>query len=249
MPWEEFGLVEWIYIGATIAILPAIIFGLIAQVKVSFAYGKYSKISTNSNKTAAQLAEEMLRENAVDCRVELGHGHLTDHYDPRTKSVVLSPEVYHGNSVAAYGIAAHEVGHAIQDATNYAPLKIRHAVVKGTNVINKLLLPIIIIGMIAQIFIFFDSPIMIYFIGALVIFYFLSFLISVITLPTEYNASNRAKEMLRQTNALDEKQQQGVRKVLSAAALTYLASLVISLVYFLRFASYLLILLNSGRKR
>ena len=249
MIFEELGLVEWVYIISTIAILPAIIFGLVAQLKVSFAFNKYSQVQVSSGKTAAQLAEEMLRENAVDCKVELGHGHLTDHYDPRTKSVVLSPEVYHGNSVAAYGIAAHEVGHAIQDATNYAPLRIRHAVVKGTSAINKLLLPIIVIGMIAQIFWLFDSEILIYFIGALVIFYFLTFLISVITLPTEYNASNRAKEMLRQTNAMDENQQRGVRKVLSAAALTYLAGLVVSLVYFLRFASFLLILASKSRRR
>jgi len=236
-----------IYFGATIAILPAIIFGLVAQVKVTFAFNKYSKVKTNSSKTAAQLAEEMLRENAVDCRVELGHGHLTDHYDPRTKSVVLSPEVYHGNSVAAYGIAAHEVGHAIQDATGYAPLKIRQLVIKGTGLINKFLWPLIIIGLIAQLFMEFDSEVMLYFIGALTIVYFLSFVISLITLPTEYNASSRARDMLRSSNTLDEREQRGVRKVLSAAALTYLAGMVISLVYFLRFASYLLILTSRRR--
>jgi len=248
MPLEEMGLVEWVYVGATIAILPAIIFALFAQIKVSLAFGKYSKVKTQSSKTAAQLAEEMLQENAVDCRVELGHGHLTDHYDPRTKTVVLSPEVYHGNSVAALGIAAHEVGHAIQDATGYVPLKLRQAVIKSTNLINKFLWPLIIIGLIAQFFVAFDSEIMIYFIGAMVIVYFISFLISVITLPTEYNASNRAKEMLRQTNMLSESEQRGVRKVLSAAALTYLAAMVVSLVYFLRFAAYLLILMNSRRR-
>ena len=248
MLFDEIGTIELIYIISCIAILPAIIFGLVAQLKVSFAFSKYSKVQTRSQLTAAQLAEQMLRENAVDCRVEQGHGHLTDHYDPRTKSVVLSPEVYNGNSVAAYGIAAHEVGHAIQDATGYVPLKIRHLVVKGTTLVNKLLLPIIIVGMIAQLFVYFDSPLMVYFIGALVVVYGLSFLISVITLPTEYNASSRAREMLRQSNTLDETEQRGVRKVLSAAALTYLAGLVISLIYFLRFASWLLIITSNRRR-
>ena len=244
----ELTTVEWVYIIATLAILPAIIFGFYAQLKVMGAFRRFSRIKTPNDITAGQLAEQMLRDNNADVHVDLGHGHLSDHYDPRTKSVVLSPEVYHSNSIAAYGIAAHEVGHAIQDATGYAPLKIRQIVVKSTNLINKLLLPIIVIGMIAQIFVFYDSPIMVYFIGALVVFYFLTFLISVITLPTEYNASNRAMELLRQSNTMDDRELRGARKVLSAAALTYLASLVISLVYFIRFAAWLLIITSNRRR-
>lgn len=242
------GLVEWVYVGATIAILPAMLFGFIAQIKILFAFSEYTKIQTKSSLTAAQLAEQMLRENAVDARVELGAGHLTDHYDPRTKTVVLSPEVYNSNSIAAYGIAAHEVGHAIQDSTGYVPLKLRHLVIKSTNLINKFLMPIIIIGTIAQIFVFYDSPIMIYFIGALVILYGLSFIVSVITLPTEYNASRRANEILRQSNTMDAKELRGAKKVLKAAALTYLASAVASLVYFLRFAAWLLIVTSNRRR-
>jgi len=200
-----------------------------------------------SNQTAAQLAEQLLRENNVDVRVEKGHGHLSDHYDPRTKCVVLSPEVYHGNNVAAYGIAAHEVGHAIQDATGYAPLKIRQLVIKSTNLVNKILMPIILIGIIAQFFIFYDSPIFIYFILALVIMYGLSFLISLITLPTEFNASRRAREMLAQSNTMERSDQAGASKVLSAAAMTYVAAMAVSLVFFLRYLSLFLIMMNRKR--
>lgn len=244
----ELELVEWVYVMATIAILPAVLFGFIAQIKIMGAFHKYSRVRTRSAMTAAQLAEQMLMDHAVDVRVELGAGHLTDHYDPRTKTVVLSPEVYHSDSVAAFGIAAHEVGHAIQDATGYAPLKIRQLVIKSTGLINKLLMPIIIIGFIAQFFIFYDHPIMIWFIGALVILYGLSFIISVITLPTEFNASRRAREMLRQSNIMDEHELQGARKVLSAAALTYLAAMIVSLVYFVRFAAWLLIVTSNRKK-
>ena len=245
---EELGLIEWVYIVATIAILPAVLFGFYAQIKVMGAFRKYSKIQTNSNMTAAQLAQQMLREHNVDCRVEQGRGHLSDHYDPRIKSVVLSPEVYNSNSVAAYGIAAHEVGHAIQDETGYVPLKLRQLVIKSTGLINRFLMPIIFIGFIAQFFMPYDSTFMIWFIGALCILYGISFIISVITLPTEFNASRRAQELLRQTNLMDEREQRGVRQVLSAAALTYIAAMVVSLVYFLRFASWLLIVMNSRRR-
>jgi len=240
-------LIEWVYIIATIAILPAILFGLYAQIKVYGAFRKYSRVHTLSNLTAAQLAEQMLREHNVECRVEQGHGHLSDHYDPRIKSVVLSPEVYNSNSVAAFGIAAHEVGHAIQDANGYVPLKLRQLVIKSTGLINKLLMPIIIIGFIAQLFMPYDSTFMIWFIGALCILYFISFIISVITLPTEYNASRRARELIRQSNTMNESEQRGVNRVLSAAALTYLAAMVVSLVYFLRFASWLLIVTSRRR--
>ena len=247
MDWNNLTTIEWVYVISTIAILPLIIYSLFASIRVSFVFSKYSKVSTRSNMTAGQFAEQLLRENNCDVRVEKGHGHLSDHYDPRTKTVVLSAEVYDSNSVAAYGIAAHEVGHAIQDETNYAPLKIRQLVIKSTGLINKLLLPIIIIGMIAQFFIYYDSPIFLYFIFALVIMYGLSFLVSIITLPTEFNASTRAREMLRQSNLLEQSEQRGASKVLSAAAMTYVAAMAVSLVYFLRFLSYFLILLGNRK--
>ena len=247
MDFNSLTTVEWIFIISTIAILPLILYSLFASIRVQLSFSKYSKIKVRSDMTAGQFAEQLLRENNCDVRVEKGHGHLSDHYDPRTQSVVLSPDVYDSNSIAAYGIAAHEVGHAIQDATNYTPLKIRQLVIKSTGLINKLLLPIIIIGMIAQIFVYYDSPIFLYIILAFVVMYGLSFLVSVITLPTEFNASNRAREMLRQSNLLEQSEQRGASKVLSAAAMTYVAAMAVSLVYFLRYLSYLLILM--GRRK
>jgi len=245
--WNTLTTVEWIYIICTIAILPLIIFSLIVSVRVQMAFNKYEKVKVRGQMTAAQLAERLLRENNCDVRVERGRGKLTDHYDPERKVVELSQDVYGSNSVAAYGIAAHEVGHAVQDATGYAPLKIRQVVIKSTGLINKLLLPLIIIGTIAQFFVYYDSPIFIYFILALVIMYGLSFLISVITLPTEFNASNRAREMLRQSNLMEVSEQHQASKVLSAAALTYVAGLAVSLVFFLRYLMIFIMLTNNRR--
>lgn len=247
LDFNSLNLVEWVYVISSIAILPLIIYSLVVSIRVQTTFNKYSKVKVRGNMTAAQLAEQLLRENNCDVRVEKGHGHLSDHYDPTRKVVALSPEVYHGNSVAAYGIAAHEVGHAIQDATNYAPLKIRQIVIKSTGLINKLLLPIILIGIVAQFFVFYDSPVFIYFIIALVIMYGLSFLISLITLPTEFNASNRAREMLRQSNLMETNEQRGASRVLSAAAMTYVAAMAVSLVYFLRYLTLLLMLMDKKR--
>ena len=244
---EYFGLVEWIFVISTIMILPIIIFSLIASVRVSTTFNKYSKVQVRNGMSAAELARKLLDENNVDCRVELGHGHLSDHYDPRSKTVVLSPRVYNGTDVAAYGVAAHEVGHAIQDATGYMPLKLRQLVIKSTSLINRMLMPLIIFGLFAQFFIFYTSPIFIYIILAFVIVYGISFVVSVITLPTEYNASRRAMEMLRQSNLMEQSDLRDSSKVLNAAALTYVAAMAVSLVFFLRHLSVLLIMLSNRR--
>jgi len=248
MSTADWTLVEWVFVISSIAILPVIIFAMVASFRVQSTFNKYRKMGVRSNLTAGQFAEQLLREHNIDCRVEQGHGHLSDHYDPRSKTVVLSPAVYSGRDVAAYGVAAHEVGHAIQDATGYAPLKMRQVIIKSTSLINRMLMPIIIIGVFAQFFIFFDSPIFIYFIIALVIFYGISFLVSLVTLPVEYNASTRARQMIRDSNTMDSDEQQGASRVLSAAALTYFAGMAVSLVFFLRHLSFLLILLARSRR-
>lgn len=245
---EAWGLVEWVFVISSILMLPLIIYSIYASFKVHSTFNKYKQVQVRGNLTGAQLAEQLLMDNQVDCRVELGHGHLSDHYDPRSKTVVLSPEVFHGTDVAAYGVAAHEVGHAIQDATGYIPLKLRQIVVKSTGLINRILMPIIIIGLFAQFFVFFDSPIFIWFIAALVVFYGLTFLISLITLPTEYNASARAREMLQQSNLMDEPELRGASRVLSAAAITYVAAMAVSLIFFLRNLSLLLMILARSRR-
>lgn len=240
-----------IYIVGTILILPAVIFALVAQAKVHSAFNHYSKISSARGITAGELAKKLLMENECShVSVEQTGGHLSDHYDPRKKVVRLSSEVYGSTSLAALGIAAHEVGHAIQDHTNYPPLKIRQIVVKSTSLINKLLIPLIIVGLIASLFAagitimgIDGETFFLYLMLAFCIMYGLSFLINVITLPTEFNASSRAKKLLRSSNVvMDEDEAHGISKVLGAAALTYVAGLVVSLAYFLRFLGLLLMM-------
>jgi len=250
------GIAEWMYVIGSVLILPAIMFAIVAQAKVSGAFNKYSQIPALRGITAGDLARKLLDEN--DCRnvgVKQCHGHLSDHYDPRTRTVNLSSSVFGSTSLAALGIAAHEVGHAIQHRTRYAPLILRQVVIKSTSLINKMLMPIIIFGMLAS---FFITGITIFglasetfwfiFVLACCIVYSISFVVNLITLPTEYNASARAKKMLASGNYLyDENEKQAVARVLNAAALTYLAALITSLAYMLRFLG--LILMLTGRRR
>ena len=245
----------YIYVIASVLILPAILFAMYAQFKVISAFNKYSTVPSQIGITAAQLAEKLLREHGCEhVQVEQCRGHLSDHYDPRKKVVRLSSEVYGSTSLAALGIAAHEVGHAIQDKTNYVPLKLRQIVIKSTSLINRLLVPLIIIGLIASIFttgmMVMGIPAENFFFWLIIAFctlYAISFVINVITLPTEYDASRRAKRMLVDANILVcEDERRGVASVLGAAALTYVAALIISLVYLLRFLG--LALMMSRRR-
>ena len=245
------------YIIGSVLIIPAIIFAMVAQGKVSGAFNRYSQIPTTKGLTAAQVARKLLDENGCgNVQVQKINGQLTDHYDPKKKTVSLSTEVYDSTSLAAVGIAAHECGHAIQDHTNYPPLKLRQLVIKTTSIVNKLLIPLIIIGLIASIFVT-GTTIMGIAAGdfwfilviAFCAMYAISFIINLITLPTEYNASARAKKLLSQGNYLfDEDEQQAVSRVLSAAALTYVAGLVISLVYLLRFLGIVLMMTGNRRR-
>jgi len=243
------------YIWGTILILPAIIFALIAQLKVSSAFDHFSQIPSSRGITAADLARRLLDQNGCNhvAVTQIG-GHLSDHYDPRKRTVALSQSVYASTSIAALGIAAHEVGHAIQHQTHYAPLMLRQLVIKSTGFVNKLLMPLIIIGLIASLCVT-SATIMgmpadnfwFYLILAFAIIYSLSFIVNLITLPTEYNASSRAKKMLAQSNFLSgAEEQSAVARVLGAAALTYLASLIVSFAYMLRFVGLLLSL--TGRR-
>ena len=224
------------YIIGGILIIPAIIFAIVAQVKVSSAFNRYSVISSSKGMTAAQLAEKLLYENGCShVRVEQSkHGHLSDHYDPRKKVVRLSSEVYNSNSLAAIGIAAHEVGHAIQHNTKYAPLMVRQVVIKSTSLVNKVLLPLVFFGLILAMFALVTGDALYYLIIAACALYAISFVINLITLPTEFNASARAKKLLREI-LYDEEEKRGVSKVLTAAAMTYVAATIISLAYLLRF--------------
>jgi len=239
------------FVVGTVLIIPAIIFALVAQSRVMGAFNRFSEIPSARGTTACQLARRLLDENNCGhVQVIQTQGHLTDHYNPRTKVVALSSEVYSSTSLAALGIAAHEVGHAIQHQQRYAPLMIRQLVIKTTGLVSKVLMPLIIIGLIASFFTV-GSTIMgirsenfwFILITAFAAMYMISFLINLVTLPTEYNASSRAKRLLRDGGHLqDEEEYDGVSKVLGAAALTYVASLVTSMAFMLRFLGLLLMM-------
>ena len=182
------------------------------------------------------------------CRkIKIGRcaGSLSDHYDPRSNTVVLSDSVYNSSSIAAIGVAAHEVGHAIQHARNYAPIKIRGALVPVLNLSSKLLVPILIINIFLTVFLPVTSnlPMIIYYV--LLGVYALNMLFALVTLPCEFNASSRAKDILEDLSILDSDEIKGVSKVLRSAAMTYVASFVLTLV---QLARILFIILASKRR-
>lgn len=237
------------YIIGTILILPAILFALYTQMKVSSTFNQYSQIPSTRGITAAQLAKQLLSENGCGhVSVKRTSGHLSDHYDPRKRVVRLSSDVHNSTSLAALGIAAHEVGHAIQHQTKYAPLMLRQLVIKSTSIINKFLLPLIIIGVIASIFTagatimgFASEDFWFYLIIGFCIIYGISFVVSLITLPTEFDASRRAQKLLS-SYFRDDAERAGVSKVLRAAAMTYIAAFIVSLAYFMRFLGLVLMM-------
>ena len=237
-----FFYVDWLYI---ILVLPAVILSLFASAKVNSTFHKYSTVYSKSGLTGAEVARRILYENGLyDVRIEQARGHLTDHFDPRTNVIRLSESTYSSTSSAAIGVAAHEVGHAIQYANNYAPLKIRNAIVPITNLGSKLSMPLILLGILFSAF----APFFAYVACAGVACFSLCALFQLLTLPTEFNASHRALKAIDECGALDRVEMEGARKVLSAAAMTYVAALAVSLAQLLRL---LLIVgrLNNNRRR
>ncbi len=206
-----------------------------ASFRVSSVYKKYAKVRSMSGLTGAQAAMEILRRNGItDVAVVHVGGELTDHYDPRTKTVSLSDSTYGSNSVAAVGVAAHECGHVLQHYNSYLPLKIRTAIVPVANIGSKAGIPIIILGMFLSF-----SPLIT--IGIWV--FSLAVLFQVVTLPVEFNASSRALVMLEDYGILGHEEVAVSRKVLNAAAMTYVASAASAVIQLLR-----LILLNNRRR-
>ena len=211
-----------------IMIVPALILSVYAQIKVKSTYAKFSKMSTYRGITGAQAAREILRSAGVHgVDIELTRGFLSDHYDPRSRVLRLSESVYSGDSIASVGVAAHEAGHAIQHAHGYAPLKLRSALVTISSLGSNLAWPLLIIG-----FIFMAQSLIL----AGIIFFSLAVLFQIVTLPVEFNASSRALQALPASGILSDTEVRGARKVLSAAALTYVAAAtaaILQLVYFL----------------
>jgi hypothetical protein len=209
--------------------------GIIAQIGVRTALNKYSKIAARSGRSGAEAAAVLMDDAGIhDVQITRTDGFLGDHYDPRSKTLALSPAVYDGRSVAALGIAAHETGHAIQHQHLYAPLQVRMAVVPTTMFVSHLM-PLIIIGGF-----WFRIPA---FVSLGVIVYAVIVLFQLITLPVEFNASSRAKLILQKSGLIARDEMPGVNRVLNAAALTYVAALIAAAAQLLQ-----LVLLNRNRR-
>ena len=212
---------------------------LMASANVKRTFNKYSKMRSMSGMTGAQAAERILRAAGIyDVRIQHVSGNLTDHYDPRNKTLNLSDSVYGAASVAAVGVAAHECGHAIQHQKNYAPLTIRGAIVPVANFGSMLAWPLIIVGM------FITTSTGNFLITLGIILFSFAVLFQIVTLPVEINASRRAQHILGETGILGQEELTYTRKVLSAAALTYIASAAAAILQLLR-----LVILFGGRGR
>lgn len=209
-----------------IYVLPALILALIAQFNVTSTFSRYSRIPNSRRMSGAEAARRILDQNGLyNVRVERISGNLSDHYDPKDQVVRLSEGVYDGYSVAALGVAAHETGHAIQHSTNYSPLVIRNAIIPITQFGSSTSIWLLIIG-----FIFNWRPLVM----AGIILFSLAVVFQLITLPVEFNASSRALKILGDTGMLYGQELAGARRVLTAAALTYVAATVVAFAQLLR---------------
>ena len=218
-----------------IFVLPALLLAMWAQVKVSSTFNRYSKIASQRGLTGHDAARQILDEHGLtDVRVEHIGGNLTDHYDPRTNVIRLSDSVYDSNSIGAVGVAAHEAGHAVQYSEGYIPIKVRNAVIPAANIGSYAAFPLALLG------ILFSSDLLI---NAGIILFSTVVFFQFVTLPVEFNASSRAIRVLENSAMLDHQEIRGVKKVLSAAAMTYVAAAFTALMNLVR------LLLLTGRKR
>ena len=213
---------DWTYL----LLIPGLILGLWAQHRVNSTYQEYGKVGTALGRPACEVAQDLLRRNGnAEVRVGRVHGQLTDHYDPAKEVLNLSDGVYGSSSVAALGVAAHEAGHAMQKQEGYAPLKLRTAAVPIVNFGSSAATPLFVLGLV-----FSWQPLV--YVG--IALFSLSVIFALITLPVEFDASRRAVRMLTEGGYVTEEERSGVKAVLNAAALTYVASAVTSLLSLLR---------------
>ena len=209
-----------------IVIIPALLIAFYAQYKVKNTFKKYNEINLSSNLTGAEAARKiLLNNNLANIEIKKSDGELSDHYDPKNKTLNLSSDVYNNNSIAAVGVAAHEVGHAIQDKEDYKPLSLRASLVPAANIGSSFGLPLAIFGF----FIRADFLIMTGF-----VLFSIAFLFHLVTLPVEFNASNRAVSNLKSNDLLTKEEIKGAKKVLKAAAFTYVATTLVALANMLR---------------
>ena len=218
-----------------ILVLPMLILSMIASARVNSSFKKYSRVMSDRGLTGAQAAFELLRYYGItNVQIERISGNLTDHYDPKSNVIRLSDGVYGSCSVAAIGVACHEAGHAVQHAKGYTPIKIRNKILPVANIGSRAGIPLALLG---------------YFLGfqplaaAGVFFFSFAVLFQLVTLPVELNASKRALKVIGEVNVLSEKEKDGAKKVLNAAAMTYVAALAVSVANLLR------LILSMNRKR
>ena len=226
-----------------VLVLPTILLAMFASLKVNTTFEKYQKQLSSRHITGAEAARQVLNANGLyDVAISMVGGTLSDHYDPRNNTVYLSEAVHNSTSTAAIGVATHEAGHAIQHATGYLPIKIRSAIIPVTNIGSRLAIPLILIGLLLDVFAESSIGIMLAYVG--VICFSLTAVFQLITLPTEFNASARAMKALDEGGILTRDELKGARNVLSAAAMTYVAALAVSLAQLLR-----LLILVAGNSR
>lgn len=219
-----------------ILVIIGFLLATVASTGVQSAFNRYSKVKSYRHMTGADAARKILDDNGLyNIRVEHVAGNLSDHYDPTANVIRLSDATYASDSVAAIGVAAHEAGHAVQHAVGYAPIKVRNAIVPAVNICSRLSMPLFILGLILGAAGLANVGIVL-FAGALVF--------QLVTLPVEFDASRRALKILNTSAMLDEQELRGAKKVLSAAAMTYVAAVLASALQLLR-----LVLLNNSRNR
>ena len=238
MPYSYYYGFDWTYI---VLVLPCILLSLWASSNVNSTFQKYSKQFSQRRLTGAEAAQRVLAANGVrGVRIDRVSGNLTDHFDPKTNVIRLSDSVYDSTSTAAIGVACHEAGHAVQYAQDYAPIKLRAAIIPITNFGSKIAMPLILIGILLSAL----GNVSYTFVYLGIAAFSLSLVFQLVTLPVEFNASRRAMEAIESANILTEEEQRGARKTLKAAAMTYVAATAVSLAQLLR-----LILIFGGRSR
>ena len=238
MPYSYYGygdfLANNIYV---ILLIPVLLLSIWAQAQVSGSFRRYSRVANRRHLTGAQAAEAVLRSHGIyDVPERSRRGNLTDHYDPRDNTIYLSENVYAASTVAAVGVACHEAGHAVQYAVGYGPIKVRSAIIPVTQFGSRFSFVLLLIGLLL-----YSQPL--FLVGILL--FSLTTVFQLVTLPVEFNASHRALETIEGQGLLDGEELDGAKKVLRAAAMTYVAALLMSALQLLR---YVLIFLGRDRR-
>ena len=223
-------------------VILSLLISLAAQIHVKSSFRKYSQVRNERGMTGAEAARQLLLDHGItNVGIQQVAGSLTDHYDPRTNIIRLSEDVYNSDSVAAVGVAMHEAGHALQYAEGYFPIRVRNAIVKSTNICSTGSYLLVLIGILVSGR--YGNALGYNLITLGIVFFLAVLFFQLVTLPVEFNASGRAVRSLRETGILNTEEQAGVRKVLTAAALTYVAAVAVSLIHLLR------LLAIRGRRR